>query len=317
LVAKLLVKLFIFSLVIIFSFTLILFIAGKKGRDITDYIYAPFDKVKLLANTPLPRIIMVGGSNIGFGLDSQKIKNAMGVNVVNMGLHAGLGLRYMLNLVKPYVQESDVVVIIPEYHQFFGELNGGAALARLALTYPELRKFIYPKSQYLNLLKSYPGILQELIYETWFFLKSTENCDEVYNRYVFNKLGDAVSHLNKKSSVDLTSIEMFAEKTPVYDSMTISVLNDFYVFALNKGARIYFMHPAIPSVQFNSSKKIIDQLDMRLKEKLMIPIVSVPEDFVMAPEYFFDTIYHLKKTGINIRTEKIISILKGLRIYEK
>ena len=59
------------------------------------YLQAYNKKCQLLEDTPSPRIIFVGGSNLAFGLDSQRIKDSLNINVINYGLHAGIGLKYM------------------------------------------------------------------------------------------------------------------------------------------------------------------------------------------------------------------------------
>src|SRR5512133_2221049 len=43
--------------------------------------------IKLLENTPSPRIILVGGSNVSFGLDAELMQRTLGVPVINDGLH--------------------------------------------------------------------------------------------------------------------------------------------------------------------------------------------------------------------------------------
>ena len=58
------------------------------------YLQAYNKKCQLLEDTPSPRIIFVGGSNLAFGLDSQRIKDSLNINVINYGLHAGIGLKY-------------------------------------------------------------------------------------------------------------------------------------------------------------------------------------------------------------------------------
>jgi hypothetical protein len=54
-------------------------------------------KHKRLAAAPSPRLILVGGSNVLFGIDSAMIERETDFNPVNMGLIGGLRLEYMLN----------------------------------------------------------------------------------------------------------------------------------------------------------------------------------------------------------------------------
>jgi len=78
------------------------------------YIMALLDKHRLLETTPQPRIIVAGDSNLAFGLDSGMIKKATGYNIINMGLHGGLGLIYSMDELKPYLKKGDIVIFIPD-----------------------------------------------------------------------------------------------------------------------------------------------------------------------------------------------------------
>src|SRR6266576_1729813 len=105
----------------------------RAGDD--NYLAAVLEKDRLIRTTPSPKIILVGGSNLAFGIDSRMMKDSLGVNVVNMGLYAKLGLRYMLAQVKPYIRRGDVVIIVPEYDQFYGNFSEGDNTLNTALLY--------------------------------------------------------------------------------------------------------------------------------------------------------------------------------------
>ena len=70
------------------------------------YLQAYNKKCQLLEDAPAPRIIFVGGSNLAFGLDSQRIKDSLNINVINYGLHAGIGLKYMIDDISTYAKEK-------------------------------------------------------------------------------------------------------------------------------------------------------------------------------------------------------------------
>ena len=46
------------------------------------------------------KIILAGGSNLAFGIDSKQLEETLGMPVVNLGLHAGLGLHFILEELK-------------------------------------------------------------------------------------------------------------------------------------------------------------------------------------------------------------------------
>ena len=73
------------------------------------------DKLKMLQDRDQPHLILIGGSNILFGIDSEQLENQIGMPTINAGLHAGLGLLLFLDIAESYVQPGDVIVLIPEY----------------------------------------------------------------------------------------------------------------------------------------------------------------------------------------------------------
>jgi len=112
---------------------------------------AVLQKDRLIRTTPSPKIILVGGSNLAFGIDSRLLQDSLHVNVVNMGLYAKLGLRYMLAQVKPYIRAGDIVIVVPEYDQFYGSFSEGDNTLNTALLYA-------PADRISDFVKSYSVI---------------------------------------------------------------------------------------------------------------------------------------------------------------
>lgn len=109
----------IFRAFVIGSFSLLLatsiFISIKP--DTENYFYASLEKTRLLQETPSPRIILFGGSNIAFGIDSEMMAQELGIPVINDGLHAGLGI-IPLNEIRDYIRQGDIIILSLESHTF-------------------------------------------------------------------------------------------------------------------------------------------------------------------------------------------------------
>ena len=133
-------------------------IIRQKPVDYSGYAAAIIDKMQILADAGSPKIVFIGGSSLAFGLDSQEIEKNTGITVVNMGLHANLGLRFMTEQVKEYLAPGDIVVISPEYEYFYdNSLNGeGEYLLETLRLYPGGIKYITSPKQYLQLIKGIP-----------------------------------------------------------------------------------------------------------------------------------------------------------------
>ena len=72
-----------------------------------------------------PAIVILGGSNVAFGYDSKVLEEKTGMTVINAGLHAGLGLRFMMADCLPRLKKGDILVFSPEYEHFFSHYCDG------------------------------------------------------------------------------------------------------------------------------------------------------------------------------------------------
>ena len=66
------------------------------------------------------RLLLTGGSNLAFGVDSSRLQAATARETINLGLHGGLGLALMVHEVEDGARPGDLVLLIPEYEHFFG-----------------------------------------------------------------------------------------------------------------------------------------------------------------------------------------------------
>ena len=76
--------------------------------------YSIIDKTELLKNTPGPRIILVGGSNLCFGIDSKEIEKQTGYRVINAAIQGSYGMRFDISHIREYVKKGSFVF---ELHQ--------------------------------------------------------------------------------------------------------------------------------------------------------------------------------------------------------
>lgn len=119
------------------------FIAGPDN-----YLAAAYDKDRRLRTTPGERIILVGGSNVAFSMDSRILEERYGLAPVNMGLQAPLGVRFMTRHVAEYVRSGDVVVVLLEHPQMWEDPNGQSnAPANFCRICPELAWLYRPEGE--------------------------------------------------------------------------------------------------------------------------------------------------------------------------
>src|SRR4051812_8219671 len=101
---KFIYTLIAFTAVIISLYMLISFTVLPHNFIKNDFMAAIIDKHKRINQINSPKIIFAGGSNLTFGLNSEEVEKEFSVPVVNLGLHAGLGLTFILNELKATIK---------------------------------------------------------------------------------------------------------------------------------------------------------------------------------------------------------------------
>ena len=97
---KFLIKSICFFGVLVLCYFIIYKITYNQAAVKNDFMAAIIDKHEIANGIKQPKLIFAGGSNLAFGIDSELIEKKIGKKVVNLSLHAGLGLEFILNELK-------------------------------------------------------------------------------------------------------------------------------------------------------------------------------------------------------------------------
>jgi hypothetical protein len=259
----------------------------------TDYIAAIIDKHQTLDAIKENRLILIGGSNLPFGIDSKMLSDSLQTNAINMGLHAGLGLNFMLNEVKPSIKKNDVIVLCLEYPLYLNDAKTDVDLI-------DYTQEIYAPAQAYHQFNVKEKLL---VYYSKFektFNKKEEVTNEVFNRKQFNPYGDNTGHLNKPNEKVLKNKEPIGK---IEISESLGLLKDFNDLVNQKGAKLFISYPAYERTEFIKNQSKLIELDKELKENLsQITFLNSPETFAFESDYFYDTVYHLNGKGREKRT---------------
>ena len=87
-----------------------MFIIGSQHED--GYCASLIDKAARLESINDPKIILVGNSNLSFGMDSRRVQEALNMPVVNLGLHGGLGNAFHEDIAKLNINSGDIVKLL-------------------------------------------------------------------------------------------------------------------------------------------------------------------------------------------------------------
>jgi hypothetical protein len=294
-----------FSLVILASAAAINWFVVPNNPDA--YQAAKLDKLELLRTTPSPKLILLGGSNLAFSIDSEWLSERLGMPVVNMGLAKSVGLEYLLEETKPHIHRDDIVVIAVEYELFYDLYFGSDGLIVELQYVPTGFEHLNSFGQWSNFVSKFGPIMQAKF--AGYLRKGPEGqTDEIYRRSGFNRFGDLITHLDEEPAYE--THELFEHGIPFREE-SIKLLNDFYQAVLERGARVYFSAPPLVDHEFDRHQEKILDLYAKLHDGLKMPVISDPSEYVFRHDQMYDTAYHLLREGSRLRTEKLLSDLQN------
>lgn len=295
----LLLKCATFVCIVTLSYVGLLYLTFDSDQD--SYLAANLDKMRLMSETRSPKMLFIGGSNLAFGLDSAKIRQAFSMPVVNTGVHAALGLKFMLDQVTPHLKRGDIVVVVPEYSFSVGNsFYGGFELLELVTRHTHEWRVL--RSMYIPAI---PSILLRANVRLFDYKPMRfRNATDVYRRNSFNSDGDVTVHLklpNRKFSAEVLL------KTDV-NQTAMQYLYDFVSTNVDRGITSVVVYPCLERSYYRHNVATIAMITKALSGK-GIHVASTPQDFVYDDDLFFDTTYHLNARGRQLRTEKMIQVL--------
>lgn len=305
---KFFIKIFLFTLIIggvVFYFSA----SFKRKFDLkTDYLATSIDKEARLHSLNSNRLVLIGGSNLAFGINSELIEKELPVKVANLGLHAGLGLTFMLNEVGSLMKKGDVVVLSVAYPLLLDSAEPDIDLIQFI-------QELNPQTENYYHFSAKEIILGRLEKFRKYFTPDAYRIDPVFNRTLFNKYGDNEGHLNQEPLPNLK------DSKPINHIDTQNAVNLLSAFAEeceNRGVQLFISYPPYPKTEFvGKNKERINALDIQLRNRLpKIGFLGKPANYIFDDSLFYDTIYHLHKKGRGMRTQTLIEELKR-SVYKK
>lgn len=293
-----------FGAIFLVLFFVVLFLPANRVISNTCLFALP-QKHLLLKNTPGPRIILIGGSNLSYGIDSRMIRDSLHLNPINCGIHACIGLNFMLEDYYHYVRENDIVVIAPEYNHFYGDFADGdinllSILVDISPQYSDCSRI-----QLLKLLKSAPeyGCAKLKLWN--YFAKTDTIIIDPNDKRGFNEFGDNNIHwtMTKEKNIKSMSIDGALNKE------LFKRLKDFETKLKKKHVTMYITFPSFQQTSFNMQRGKIDTIESMLKAN-DFSILGTADRYKMDDSLMFDTAYHLTKNAADHRTALLIEDLK-------
>ncbi len=263
------------------------------------------EKVDRLRSIDGEKIVVVGGSSVAFGLDSELLSEYTGMPVVNFGLYAALGTKVMLDLSRSGIGRGDVVIIAPEVSAQTMSMYFSTETTLQAIDddYSLLRYMDID-----NIPSLLSGMFRHVGNKVKLALSGKPDPEGVYNSKSFNEYGD-VSYERPSNVMEL----YYDPNTPIVldDSIIsedfIDYLNDYIAYCRLVGAEVYFSFSPMNALAVSKhyTQDELRAFERMLGEKISCDIISYVDDYILDAGYFFDSNFHLNDTGVRYRTLRL------------
>lgn len=289
----------------ILGVTLLVFVVGflgavfgpGPGERANSYLMAVVDNRDRLAATQDAdqRVVLVGGSSIGWGVSAKSLSIDLDMPVINLGVHAGIGYN---NAWKLYAQDlhpdRDVIVLSPEYSM----VRTGPDLTR---TYCDVL-FL---TQAVNLDSLMCGARHLITVIQDVFSPVANDGDSLYQRDGFNDFGDYTL------AYDLTNRGGFAGGETLdlqADAKAIATYQEFAAELTDAGFTVVY----VPTTLAQKSCRETGAGYLRVNAALAQGLPTYFDDsfpYCLADENFVNTSYHPNRAGMVVKTDAMLAIL--------
>lgn len=274
------------------------------------------DKKELLLTTESPRIIIIGDSSMAHGIDSAALHDIFGMPVVNTSIQGGMGMLFWTNVIKPYINENDIVILSFTHKHwiengvnrnfFYGDPIDNILWQVLVLDKETIQQ-ITSVQQLLIALRSQ---FEQLNRRMTLGLSVTDTCVGTFStdiRSAFNAYGDYEGHLNRPSpKSSFRPLDFGDLHIPEY---IFGSVNEFAEDIKNRGASIYFLPSPLLNTTYQANVDTINGFLPLLKQNLDFPVLGDTDDFIYDDSLMYDSSYHLNTVGRIINTRKTIQLL--------
>jgi hypothetical protein len=299
----------------------------------------------LMENRTRRKILFVGGSSAFLGIDSSRVEAALGISTINLGLHLGRPLGYMLEEITPYIGSGDIVVLPLEYQYYssstaYSDWFTNQVMAWdmdyfWQLTAMQKVQFVLsvrPERVWMGVIVRSLGDRLESVRRRQ--LKDPEQIldraraawsgeeyrgDKIYSFLNSDRHGDAIVRGPEPPVVADNPYGLdwdYVEGTYFW-----SVLQDFVLRCRAQDIAVYVAWPPIMKerIDFTAPRvsRSVKQITTRLKQ-MGVPMLGEPSDFQYDADLFTNRLYHLTAQGRAEHTTRLLRYLMDeTRLYRR
>lgn len=308
---------FIIATVLLIPVILLAFAFGLSPQYDNSFYGGMAIKYDRLKNVSGKKVVIIGGSSLAFGLRSDLLEEELGMPVINFGLYANLGTKYMLDVAQDFIGKDDIVIIAPEQN-----------CQALSLYFNAEATWYSVDGKYEILNKIDNNNAGDMLGKFFTFVsgkfgywknKNKPNPTGVYNVSSFNILGDIVYERPYNMMVDgYDSSTPITFNKSVIDLEFIDYLNDYGATVTKAGATAYYAFSPmnIKALTADDNSENIIEYYNYIRERLDITVMGNPLTHILEDDWFYDSNFHLNDAGAVHYTALLAQEIKAeLNIY--
>ena len=261
------------------------------------------DKVERLESIDEPKIVLLGHSSLAFGIDSERIEEAFGMPVVNMGLHGGNGNAFHEEMAKYNVAQGDIYIICHSDYDDDNVIQDAMTAWSSIENHLNLWK-ILRVNDIGTMAKAFPIYLKHCL---GYHSAGTGNQDPggLYARSAFNEYGD-VALLREGNQYTFEGEVV----PPGIGDAAVDRINELNGYLARRGATLLVAGYPIGNGNVTAEAAEFEAFQEQLADRLDCPVISNYADYMFDYRYFYDTNLHLNTEGVALRTGQLISDIK-------
>lgn len=275
-----------------------------------EYLYSYnaslIDKMNRLENCDDPKIVLIGHSNLSFGIRSELIENAFDMKVVNMGLHGGLGNAFHEEMAKVNVNPGDIIILCHSNYSGDETISDPVLAWTTVENHFDLWRCI-PIREWYHMILEFPTYAKKCIA---LYLSDEGNMDMggCYSRFAFNEYGDDI--YSAIQDEHFTFDAEYKSEVPPVDEICTKRLNCLNKYITDRGATLLIGGYPIAYGEKKPNDIEFEDFRSNLQSKLNFPIISDYRDYFYPYEDFYNTTLHLTNDAAIERTNQLIEDLK-------
>lgn len=256
------------------------------------------------------KLVIVGGSSALFGISCKQIHRTFKVPCVNGGTHAGLGVGYVLHRARQFVNPGDTVLLALAY-EFYSTNQS---------TPPDfLVDYVLSRDPHFLIEQNFGSSLQIILGVSWYRLLSgfinafvsPNDYGISYKAKTLNRFGDETANrlkdLGKGQKQARNSLTPYQARGYVSESYGMEQIQKFIAYCKENNITVLATWPNtlwFEEYESGEYKSFFESIN-NFYQNLDIPLLGQYREFMYDKAQIFDTIYHLNRSGVRLRTKQL------------